>query len=173
MAQPEQKPGRSKQNYATPAIFIDAVKAKLGIDGFAFDFAADEFNTKAQRWWNEQVDSLSRTPEEWVAELGGRWGWLNPPYANIGPWAKRCNEVALLGGKVAFLVPAGVGANWYRDHVHRAHARTLFLNGRIPFMPDKPTWLYPKDCILSLYSLGFQGNDVWTWRNETRLKKTA
>lgn len=164
--QPKQKPGRSKQNYATPAIFIDAAKAYLEIPSFAFDFAADEHNAKASRWWNEQVDSLSRPAEEWVDVLEGRWGWLNPPYANIGKWAKRCAEVSRLGGKVAFLVPAGVGSNWFRDYVYDAQAHTLFLNGRIPFMPDKPNWLYPKDCILSLYAKGNQGNAIWQWRKE-------
>ncbi|MDQ3171346.1 MAG: phage N-6-adenine-methyltransferase [Acidobacteriota bacterium] len=145
-------------------VFIDAAKSYLDIPSFGFDFAADETNTKALRFWGEEVDSLSRSAEEWVSTLDGRWGWLNPPYANIGQWAKRCAEVATLGGKIAFLVPAGVGANWYRDYVHDAYTHTLFLNGRIPFMPDKPTWLYPKDCILVLYARGYQGNNVWSWR---------
>ncbi len=61
-------------------------------------------------------------------------------------------------------MPASVGSNWYRYYVHN-EAFTLFLNGRIPFMPDKPNWLYPKDCMLALYGTGVSsGNDVWTWR---------
>lgn len=165
MSQPEQKPGRSKQDYATPAIFIDAVKRRLGIEQFAFDFAADATNAKADYWWDEAKDALAQPVQRWADACGDEWGWLNPPFAQIAPWAKRCAEVAAkTNGKIAFLVPAAVGANWYRDYVHRAHARVLFLNGRIPFMPDKPKWLYPKDCILVLYALGHQGSDVWTWR---------
>ncbi len=164
MSQPEQKPGRSKQDYATPQIFIDAVKHRLGITSFVFDFAADATNAKAARWWGEETNSLGMNAEEWAYEIGDGWGWLNPPFSRIGPWAKRCSEVAAdTNGKIAFLVPAAVGSNWYRDYVHKAHARVLFLNGRIPFMPDKPTWLYPKDCILVLYGLGYSGSDVWTW----------
>lgn len=169
MSQPEQKPGRSKQDYATPPVFIEAVKHRLGIDAFTFDFAADESNAKAPFWWDEQINALAQPVEQWADRCRDGWGWLNPPFALIGPWAKRCAEVAAqTDGKIAFLVPAAVGANWYRDHVHRAHARVLFLNGRIPFMPDKPKWLYPKDCILVLYGLGNQWSDVWTWRESTR-----
>lgn len=168
MTQPVQKPGKSKQDYATPAIFIDAVKQRLGIVSFAFDFAADAMNTKGRGYWSVADDSLSKPASEWAARVGDDWGWLNPPFARIAPWAKKCKETVEYGGKVAFLVPAAVGANWYRDHVHHAHARVLFLNGRIPFMPDKPKWLYPKDCMLVLYALGYQGTDIWTWRESLR-----
>ncbi len=40
MTEPEQKPRRSKQDYATPANFIAATKTLLDIKWFAFDFAA-------------------------------------------------------------------------------------------------------------------------------------
>lgn len=167
MTQPEQKPGRSKQDYATPAVFINAVKFRLQIDAFDFDFAADATNAKAPHWWGEAVDSLAMPAQKWADQIGNGWGWLNPPFSKIGPWATKCAEVAATThGKIAFLVPAAVGSNWYRDHVHKAHARVLFLNGRIPFMVDKPKWLYPKDCILVLYGLGNQGSDVWTWRKQ-------
>lgn len=162
--QPEQKPGRSKQNYATPACFMEPVKRRLGISEFVIDLAADAENTKAIRFFDKAADSLM---QDWPDAIGDGWAWLNPPYANIGEWARKCAATAEdSDSKIAFLVPAGVGANWYRDYVHRAHAHTLFLNGRIPFMPDQPTWLYPKDCILVLYAFGYQGNDVWTWREK-------
>ena len=160
--QPVQKPGRSKQDYATPANFIRAVKARLGILRFSHDFAADSSNAKAFSWWGEQTNSLAVSPLEWRDACGNEWGWLNPPFADIGPWARRCAETADQGGKIAFLVPAGVGANWFRDYVHRK-AMVLALNGRLAFMPDKPKWLYPKDCVLGLYG-ATPGFDVWNWR---------
>jgi hypothetical protein len=41
----------------------------------------------------------------------------------------------------------------------------LLLNGRLAFMPDKPAWLYPKDCILCLYGPFVEpGYEVWNWR---------
>jgi len=161
---PRQKPGRSRQDFVTPPEFIAAVKRRLGIRGFAFDFAADYLNTKAPRYWNETADALSFSPDEWRAQLGSGWGWLNPPFAKIAPWAAKVAAVRGLGGSIAFLVPAAVGSNWFRDHVH-GQARVLFLNGRIAFMPDKPTWGYPKDAILALCSPSARvGYEVWKWR---------
>jgi hypothetical protein len=162
---PRQKPHRSKQDYATPKVFLDPVKAYLGLTGFgfAFDFAADQTNAVANRWWGVEVDSLSMP--RWELQIPkGQWGWLNPPFANIGPWAKRCLETREAGGQIAFLVPASVGSNWFRDYINDK-AFWLALNGRIPFMPDKPKWLYPKDCMLVLFSQKFKpGYEVWTWR---------
>src|ERR1035437_1576328 len=180
MTMPRQRPYRSKQDYTTPQVFIDAVKMWLDIRTFAFDFAADKTNTKAVRYWTEQDDSLSIPATEWARHCGQGWGWLNPPYANIGPWAARCLETASLGGHIAFLVPASVGSNWYRDYIHdQLGVTVLFLNGRIPFIPNKPNWLYPKDCMLVLFGTGqplernFE-SDVWAWRSErTHLKIAA
>ena len=159
---PEQKPGRSKQDYATPMNFIEATKRRLGIKEFTVDIAADSGNAKASRYIDYAENAFSHPN---LAELtGDGWGWLNPPFSQIAPWARKCLVTAEHGGKVAFLVPAGVGANWYRDFIHRK-ALVLALNGRLAFMPDKPTWLYPKDCILCLYGPTIEPDfDVWTWR---------
>jgi phage N-6-adenine-methyltransferase len=160
---PAQKPYRSKQDYATPAAFVAAVLARLGIPAFAFDCAADATNTKAPRFLDAEHDAL-RIPH-WERLLEAEeWAWLNPPYTDIGAWARKCRQLREAGGQVAFLVPASVGANWFRDDVD-GHARVLFLNGRLAFMPDKPRWLYPKDCLLALYSPALPpGSEVWTWR---------
>jgi phage N-6-adenine-methyltransferase len=162
VTQPAQKPGVSKQDYATPAEFIAAVQRRLGVSAFAHDFAAGPENTKAATFFDEQRDALS--VRDWSEHCADGWGWLNPPFATIAPWAKKCRETKHAGGSIAFLVPAGVGANWFRDHVD-GQARVLLLNGRLAFMPDKPTWLYPKDCILCLYSPRVTpGYEVWTWK---------
>lgn len=164
MSPPIQKPGRSKQDYATPADFIAAAKRRLGIREFAHDFAADASNAKAATFFDAQRDALS--VPHWSDSCGDGWGWLNPPFSIIGPWAEKCRETKHDGGSLAFLVPAGVGANWFRDYVD-GQARVLLLNGRLAFMPDKPTWLYPKDCILCLYSPRVApGYEVWSWRRK-------
>jgi hypothetical protein len=162
MTMPAQHPYQSKQDYATPTIFISAVQHRLGIDSFWHDFAADDFNHKAITYFDAAADAFSFPHWEWYTD--GGWGWCNPPYTAIGPWAKRCYESSLAGAKIAFLVPASVGSNWFRDYID-GKAEVLFLNGRLAFMPDKPTWLYPKDCMLVLF-----GNppkyEVWNWRKD-------
>jgi hypothetical protein len=195
---PAQKPGRSKQNFGTPEVFIAAVKRRFGITEFAVDFAAEAGNTKAADYMTETIDALSvsrwelfcpapavRMFGQWVAveDKPDRWGWLNPPFSDIEPWAAKCVETKLGGGQVLFLVPAAVGSNWYRDYVH-GKALVLFLNGRLCFIDDwKNTidpvsfkkygeWrnyssepLYPKDCILCVYSpLVAPGTEVWSWK---------
>lgn len=164
MPMPKQKPGRSKQNYRTPAVFINAVLSLLEIDKFTFDFAAEKQTAQAARYWTKEQNSFLFTCRQWKNNIGNGWGWLNPPFGDITPWAERCKQVSRLDARIAFLVPASVGSNWYRDHVDR-FAFTLFLNGRIPFIENRPTWLYPKDCMLCLYDPTLEpGNEVWTWR---------
>lgn len=156
---PLQRPGRSVQTYATPRHFLEVVKRRLEIREFLCDFAADEFNTAAAAWFDEAQDAL-RVPR-WADHIVGGWGWLNPPFANIAPWAAKCVETKRDGGSIAFLVPASVGANWFRDSVD-GHARVLQLNGRLDFIAGS---LYPKDCILALYSPAIEpGYQVWRWR---------
>lgn len=159
---PQQRPHRSRQDYSTPEDFIYATKRRLGITEFAHDFAADAGNTKAPTFFDKERDALS--VPNWADYCRGGWGWLNPEFANIAPWAARCYETKQAGGSIMLLVPAGVGANWFRDYVD-GRALVLLLNGRLAFMPDKPKWLYPKDCILALYSPDVMpGYEMWSWR---------
>lgn len=56
--QPVQKPGRSKQDYATPACFLSAVKQRFGVE-FAIDLAADATNAVCARYLSMDDDALS------------------------------------------------------------------------------------------------------------------
>lgn len=159
---PAQKPGSSKQDYATPRIFLAAVKAWLGVRDFDIDLAASAENAVTAPYYDEAQNSLV---QPW--KVGRGWNWLNPPFARIEPWVQRAwTQLNEAGAQTAVLIPAGVGANWWRDWVHRK-AHVLLLNGRLAFMPDKPTWLYPKDTALLLYGMQTRPEyDVWTWRQD-------
>lgn len=158
MSQPQQKPGRSKQDYRTPKDFLIAVKAKLGIREFAHDFAADQTNAVAETWWGKGYNSLSVDGASWAKQCGAGWGWLNPEFGDIAPWAERCAETCAAGGRIAFLVPASVGSNWFAESVHDK-ARVLLFRPRLSFDGIAP---YPKDCILCLYGLR-PGYETWLW----------
>lgn len=161
---PKQRPHRSRQTYATPWPFVHLAANLLGIVHFKHDFAADSRNSKGLAHWSRLDDSLSKNGREWMRATKGGWGWLNPPFTDIGAWAKKCAMTAHYGGKIAMLVPASVGSNWFRDYVH-GNAYVLALNGRIAFDPKRPTWGYPKDCILCLYGhTPRTGFDVWSWK---------
>lgn len=161
MTEPTQKPGRSKQDYGTPPEFLAAVKAKLGIPSFYCDLAARRDNAVADTYITPEINALS---VPWTMRDG--WCWLNPPYANIEPWVRKAyREWFVNNVNVAMLIPAAVGANYWRDYVHRK-CRVLLLNGRITFVGCKDP--YPKDCVLLLYAsvVPFIGPeyDVWSWK---------
>lgn len=161
MPVPKQNKGSSFQNYVTPKAFIAATQKKLGITQFAWDLAADDSNSQSPfGFFDEAQDSLKQ--DWWGLTYGSaaQWLWLNPPYSNIKFWVSKAAGVG--GQNIACLLPASVGAGWYRDHVHNK-AYVLFLNGRLAFIPDKPNWKYPKDLMLVLYNSWARGSDVWHW----------
>ena|SRR3990172_781253 len=153
--------GKSKQDYKTPADFMAAVRQRFGAP--RFDLAASAKNTQCKRYFTKRKNALV---QQWPRRLC----WLNPPYGNIAPWAKKCAEESALGSLILFLVPAAVGSNWYRDHVF-LYARTLFLNGRLKFVGQKDP--YPKDLILAVFDRTLDGwggevegpgCEIWNWR---------
>jgi DNA (cytosine-5)-methyltransferase 1 len=140
----------------------------LEIPRFSVDLAANHKNRVCDHFFDEEENSLD-DGWAWQDHIATyEWAWLNPPYANIAPWVqKAANSKPFLSNYsgIAMLVPASVGANWWRDYVDgQAHVR--FLNGRLTFVGH--TAPYPKDLALLLYSLSVSykpGYHVWDWRN--------
>lgn len=162
---PAQRPHRSEQAVQTPANFLAAVRRLLKIEDFSVDLAASHDNAVVRRFFSERVNALI---QPW--NLGG-WNWLNPPFANLAPWVRKAWEESHLGACTAMLVPAGVGANWWRDWVH-GRARVLLLNGRLTFVGHKQP--YPKDCALLLYAPGMlPGYETWSWMSEEKSLEPA
>jgi phage N-6-adenine-methyltransferase len=153
MTMPEQKPGRSKQDYSTPDDFMFALKERFGYP--TWDLAASPENTKCDHFYTEKEDSLSKN---WHHNLG--FQWLNPPYENIEVWAAKCAFESTLRAKIFLLVPASVGSEWYKNWVE-PYAYVLGLNPRLSFDGKNP---YPKDCILAIYNYGLTGFKTWRWK---------
>lgn len=159
---PAQKPGASEQSVQTDPLFIAAVVERFG--PLVIDLAASAENAQAPNYITAEQDSLAQDWEEEGWPSGNRW--LNPPFKNIGQWAAKCARYETRAphaesNPILFLVPAGIGANWYRDHVH-GKARVSFLNGRLTFVGHtKP---YPKDCMLCVYGRP-PGFEVWSWKS--------
>ena len=174
---PAQKPGKSKQDYGTPKVFLDAVKKRFNIARFCWDLAATAENAidglGAERCYfgpgrDRETDALA-SDCDW--RDAGVNLWLNPPFADIAPWARKCAASAWWesekskrgpgaadGRRIFFLVPAAVGSNWLAQHVDKK-ALVLLLNGRISFDGKNP---YPKDCLLAVYGLK-PDYEVWRW----------
>lgn len=157
---PKQKPGRSKQDYSTPADFMEAVEKRFG--RMQVDLAATAENAKAKRFVTPEEDSLSL---RWQYAFAGKRCWLNPPFERIAPWAAKCLsdglDPAFRLGRIFFLTPASIGANWFAEYVHQ-RALVIALRGRLSFDGKDP---YPKDCMLSVFGAGVvPGFEVWDWR---------
>ena len=153
MSQPKQKPGKSEQIVCTPRVLLDAVEARFG--AIKYDLACSEANKVCPDAYSVEASGDS---------LGCMWPladdglcYLNPPYGNITPWAKKAHGSS---ARIAMLVPASIGSNWFRDHVH-GKAYVLALNPRVTFVGHSAA--YPKDLILAVYGHGLTGFDVWRW----------
>ncbi len=149
--------GGSKQDYQTPVEFIRAVESRFG--ALDFDLAATQENKITPRYFGPGSplgeDSIK---QDWH-KLSGIL-WLNPPYADIGLWARKCKQEAKLGARIRFLVPASVGSNWFWDYVEPA-ARVYALQPRLSFDGKNP---YPKDLILAVYDVYQTGLYRWRWK---------
>lgn len=154
---PEQKPGRSKQDYGTPREFVRALERKLHIEAFAIDLAASDDNAICDVYYTEKEDALVQS---WVCEE--RWSFCNPPYAAIEPWvSKACIESAQ-GAHIAMLLPAGVGSNWWAKFVHE-RCYVLLQAPRLQFVGTDN--VYPKDLVTLLYTpVGYTGYSTWRWK---------
>lgn len=156
---PEQKPGRSRQDYGTPPELLLAVANRLRLDGwFSYDLAASKENTVVEDYfYTEEDNALTKF---WHYIDG--WCWLNPPFADIEPWVKKAQYEATKGAHIVMLVPASVGSNWWANWV-AGLCYQVFIGPRLTFVGE--TTPYPKDCALLFYTpWGFKGNEVWRWK---------
>jgi len=140
--------GNSKQDYETPLDFIAAAEKRFG--KLDLDLAARDDNKKAPAYLSDSLNT------DWPTD---KLCWLNPPFARVEPWARKCHES---GSKVLFLVPASTGSKWFIDYVFMK-SLVLFLYPRIPFDKTRPKWGFPKDCILAVYG-GTPGFETWKWK---------
>lgn len=150
-------PGR--QDYETPDEFFRLCDREFQ---FGFDLAAHGSNRKCGFWYGPEspfgIDSLALS--WWDIPS---WSWLNPPFAEIKPWARKCLEESEKGAKVAMLTLASTGANWFRDYCwDRCQIR--FLNGRLKFKGAKD--FFPKDLALYVFDRELSPKvEIWDWRN--------
>lgn len=157
---PRQKPGQSKQDYCTPQELIDAVEHRFGAIGV--DLAATRRNCVAELYLDEKVNSLAENCSWEFPGVGV--AWLNPPFADLEPWAAKCSLVRELHRWTLLLAPLG-SQDWACEHVW-GQAFVLKLRGRVTFVGEQQG--YPKDLMLACYGFGVVGEAFWDWRNQVR-----
>jgi len=163
VSMPAQKPGKSRQDYRTPADFLDAVEARFG--RLTWDAAADESSTvvESDRHRFFSADGVSAFDADWSTFKRTDLIWLNPPFSEIGHrWAPLVERwtTQLPWLRLLMLTPAALGSEWYRKFVEDK-AMVQPLNPRMTF--EGETAPYPKDLMLSCYGFGVTGVRQWRW----------
>lgn len=152
--EPKQKPGRSKQDYGTDPKFLAAIERRFGkID---FDLAARADNAVVPNFYSPEQDSLK---QDWTLP-GVRVAFLNPPFADIRPWAEKCESVRNLPRWTLMLVPASVGSAWFAAHVE-AKAMVFGIGPRLTFIGAQDP--YPKDLLVACFGFSIAGFGTWRW----------
>lgn len=162
MTMPAQKPGKSEQAVGTPKVFLEAVKRRLGIVDFAIDLAADHGNFVCEPFFTPEMNALT---QRWVGwgwtGMGTGWSWLNPPFADIGPWVEKAWQESQEGACIAVLVPVATDTAWWNTWV-KGKGYISFIQGRFAFVGHSQS--YPKGLALVLYAPFLHGGDCsWKW----------
>jgi phage N-6-adenine-methyltransferase len=156
----------SKQDHATPPIFLGAVEQQFRCC-FDLDLAALAENRKCGRFLSPEFNSLE---QDWTALLAQEseehefWrerhlaAWLNPPFRGVDPWMAKCKAEAAKGCRIVSLTLASLGTGWYHDHVE-GQGLTLVLRKRMVFLGQKDP--FPKELMLTLWGFGLTGFGFW------------
>ncbi len=153
----------SRQDHATPQIFLHAVEQAFGAVPI-LDLAASGDNRKCETWIDAEENSLS---VDWVERLAVvRRGlfrstgdaWLNPPFRGVDPWMEKCKSESARGMRIVSLTLASLGTAWYRNHVE-GKALSLVLRKRIAFVGQKDP--FPKEVMITLWGFGLSGLGFW------------
>ena len=162
-----------KQSIATPWAFIHALGHRFGTP-VDFDLAAEPATSKAvplaphftnyANHFTVEVDALAQDWERLEVPRGrdmvrAQLAFLNPPFANIGPWARKVADCRWLTRWTVMLAPASYSTDWFLELRGKV---VLDAIPRIQF--EGATHLYPKDLVLVVAGFGMVGAGYWDWR---------
>lgn len=150
---PAQQPGKSRQDYETPSEFLRAVVRRFG--PIRYDVACTKENSKGQHFLGDNTLTL-----DWSRFDGNIW--CNPPFADIGTWAKKFSDECFARPAFSFLlVPASIGTDWFAKHV-KDRAFVLGIAPRLTFVGCSDP--YPKGLMTAVYGFSMRGFDTWRWQ---------
>jgi len=130
-----------RKDWATPQWLYDKLDAEFH---FTIDLAATAENTKHERFYSPEQDSLSK---DWNREVG----YCNPPYGrNIGKWVKKASEI--LTGTIVMLLPARTDVKWFHDFIYKSYyyddREIRFLRGRLKYDDGKVGAPFPSMIVI-------------------------
>jgi len=143
----------SRDDWGTPQWLFDLLDAEFH---FRTDLAANEHNAKCKFYRGPLYsDALEY---QWHALP--QPCFLNPPYTNIGQWARMASYAARHGATIVMLAPATrTGRAWFHDCVLGWASEIRYIRGRIQFVP--PPGIVPSspsfDSMVIIYRPGHIG----------------
>ncbi len=110
-------------SWATPASLFRELNHEFG---FTLDPCASAENAKADRFFSESDDGLSKP---WSGEIV----FMNPPYGKaIAGWMKKAYLESRNGATVVCLIPSRTDTGWWHEYAMRAD-QIRFIRGRVRF----------------------------------------
>ena len=114
-------------NWATPQYLFDKLDKEFH---FEFDLCADTENSKCERYFTKEIDSLKQSWPSTRCYNGSLW--MNPPYGrSISLWMKKAYEHSRSGSRIVALVPNRSNAPWWHDYVMKAK-EIRFIRKKVP-----------------------------------------
>ena len=78
------------------------------------------------------------------------WGdrnFVNPPFKDIGEWAKKAHEEWQKGKTIVLLIPSRTDTRWWHDYIMKA-TEIRFIKGRLRFEGAKNSAPFPSAIIV-------------------------
>ena len=95
----------------TPAYLFKALDAEFN---FCLDAAAIPETALVDKFITPEIDSLSVSWGDFISPvIRNPFVWLNPPYSNILPWIKKCQQEQKNGIGSVVLVPEDSTSEWW------------------------------------------------------------
>lgn len=117
----------NKDDWETPQFLFDSLNK---IYHFSYDLAANSLNTKCEKYFTKQDNSLIK---DWH-EIDGNL-FLNPPYGrDLKHWVKKAYEESLekADGNIVMLILSRTDTSYWHDYIFNK-AKIKFLRGRLKF----------------------------------------
>ncbi|MCK4830548.1 hypothetical protein KA005_83290, partial [bacterium] len=112
----------------TPKSVVRRLQHLIGMQ-FDIDLCAEPHTAKAANYFTEDDDSLSLDWNKFTYTCA----WLNPPYSDITPWAKKAHVSAKMGMIIVGCLPDDRSVGWYQDWVEDKAAIIYVPDKRISF----------------------------------------
>ena len=153
----KQRRGKSKQDFGTPREVLDGIERRFGKIGI--DLAAREDNKVCERFISPEQDTLKINWSELIVPEG-HIRFINPPYANLEPFAKQLAATKNDSRFTIMLCPASMGSKWWVKHV-LGQVNALGIP-RVKFRGADS--IYPKDLSILVAGFGLHGFGYFDWR---------